>query len=217
MFPILQWSKEPPKTTPEASFTITGDSWGSPKWIPSPGIPEHSITAVALECSEMGPPEAQTHPASTDTGTWTSFERLLPEKIVKSVTSIHGTSLRNYHTLLKLPRPYRFLNLCTATRRQKSSWMGLASAPAWAVHKGQHLMASACPEQPLTGPWTTVLHFLFHLFPYFCKRDWDLAAVNVIWAVWLLFNSQLSLSQAANSQLITASQQIQSLHQAREF
>lgn len=42
MFPILQPSKEPPQSTPEASLTITDDSWGRPKWIPSPGTPEHS-------------------------------------------------------------------------------------------------------------------------------------------------------------------------------
>lgn len=170
MFPILQWSKEPPKTTPEASFTITGDSWGSPKWIPSPGIPEHSITAVALECSEMGPPEAQTHPASTDTGTWTSFERFLPEKIVKSVTSIHGTSLRNYHTLLKLPRPYRFLNLCTATRRQRSSWMGLASAPAWAVHKRAALDGLSLPWAAPDWSMDNCAPFLISSFPLLLQK-----------------------------------------------
>lgn len=162
----------------------------------------------------MRPPETQTCPASSDTGTWTSFERLLPEKFV---TNIRGARcLRNYHT-----HYWSFqetTDFWTSSEASESSWRaGYSFSPAWAVQKGGHSIASACPEQPLNGPWTTTLTFLFHLFHYFCKRGQDLAGVNVIWPVWLLFNSQLSLSQPANSQLITASQQIQALHQAREF
>lgn len=55
-----------------------------------------SITAVALECCDMGLSQTQTWPASTDTRIWTSLERLFSENIVKSVTNTHdATSLRN--------------------------------------------------------------------------------------------------------------------------
>lgn len=39
-FTVIQ--RTPSQTTPEASVTITDDSWGRPKWIPFPGIPELS-------------------------------------------------------------------------------------------------------------------------------------------------------------------------------
>lgn len=79
MFPVLQWSKYPPNTTPGASLRIIaeGDQSEHP--------PKHpkalSITVVALECCEMGPSEIQTRPAITDARIWTSFERLLSEKM----------------------------------------------------------------------------------------------------------------------------------------
>ena len=142
-----------------------------------------SITALALKCCEMGPSETQTWPASTDARIWT---RLLSEKIVKSLTNIHdATSLRNYYTLLKLQRNYRLLNYFKPIRKQVDSWMDRASAPTWAAQNGwlfNRLLQFALNDS-LKGLWTIILAFLLHLFQYFCKRDWDLAGVNVIWLV----------------------------------
>lgn len=178
MFPILQIQITPQNHT----WSITHNySWGRPKWIPSPGIPGHSpsqqwrCTAVrwAIRGSNL-----------TCKNWWQDMNQLWEaEKIVKSVTNIHdATSPRNYYILLKLQRNYRLLNFFKPTRKQVDSWMGRASVPTWAVQNGWHFnqLLQFALNHSLSGPRAIILAFLLHLFQYFCKRDWDLAGVNVI-------------------------------------
>lgn len=218
MFPILQWSKEPPKTTPEASLTITENSWGRPKWIPSPGIPEHSP-------SQQWPWSAVR---------W-GHQRLKPA--LQALTLGHEPALRCFYLkrLWKVSPIHMVLQAsgtityCWSFQETTDFWTSSQpSESRWTakwvqlqpLHELYRMGGTWQLQFALSSSW--MVHgqsysLLFPLFHYFCKRDRDLAGVNVIWPVWLLFNSQLSLSQPANSQLITASQQIQSLHQAREF
>lgn len=210
MFPILQWSKEPLKTTPEASLTITGDSWGRRKRIPSPGIPEHSASqqwpwsAVGWGHRDSNLPCKHWHWHMNqlwEAFTWQDCQQC--HQWWHMVLQASGTR----HTSNKL-QPSEPLH------SHQKQLDGYSSSPCGSCTE---MVALDHLSLPWAAPGWSIPTFLFHLFHCCCKRDWDLAAANVIWPVWLLFNSQLSLSQPANSQLITASQQIQSLHQAREF
>lgn len=103
-----------------------------------------------------GATETQTCPASTDTGTRTSFERLLPDKIANSVTN-GDTWCYKPQERDTLPRNSNLLSLCTAIR---NSWMGTAPAPVGAVQKWWQLIISVCPGQPLDGPYP-LSYFIF--------------------------------------------------------